>query len=103
MAVAIAEVIEHFGQLAGSGVGIERQDAVDDVVRPGLVGGVEVARFGRRLEGTHDHSSRIRAQIKILPVQNRLEQKQRGYKLRFDAMKFKEIQARKARSGAGFL
>jgi hypothetical protein len=49
------------------------------VVGPGLVGGIEVPRFGRRPERAHDHSCRIRAQIKILTVQNL-----RGDKMRMD-------------------
>jgi phosphate uptake regulator len=40
------------------------------MIRPRLVGGVEIARFSRRLERANDHSCRIRAQIKTLPVEN---------------------------------
>jgi hypothetical protein len=40
------------------------------MIRPRLVGGVEVSRFSRRLERADDHSCRIRAQIKTLPVEN---------------------------------
>ena len=71
VAVAALEILEHVGQLGGHRLGIERQDPVDDVVRPGLVGGIEVAWLGRRLERAHDHPRRIGAQIKRLPVQER--------------------------------
>ena len=45
VAVATLEILEHIGELAGRRLGIERQDAADDMVRPGLVDGVEVPRF----------------------------------------------------------
>ena len=69
VAVAPLEILKDIGQLAGCRLRIERQDPVDDMVRPGLVGGIEVPRFGRRLERTHDDPRRIGAQIKSLPVQ----------------------------------
>ena len=69
VAMAALKVLKDIGQLAGCHLGIERQDPVDDMVRPGLVGGIEVARFGRRLERTHDHPRRIGAQIESLSVQ----------------------------------
>ena len=50
-------------------LGIERENPVDDMVGAGLVGRVEVARFGRRLERAHDDPGRIGPQIKGLPVQ----------------------------------
>ncbi len=53
----------------GGHLGIQRQHAVDDMVRAGLVGGIEVARLGRRLEWPHDHPRRIGAQMESLPVQ----------------------------------
>ncbi len=43
IAVAALEILKDIGQLAGCHLGIERQDPVDDMVRPCLVGGVEVA------------------------------------------------------------
>ena len=69
--MAALEILEHVGQLAGRGLRIERQDPVDDMVGARLVGGVEVARLGRRLERAHDHARRIGAQIESLPVQER--------------------------------
>ena len=69
IAVTILEVLQDLRELTGGGVGIERQDAIDDVIRACLIGGVEIAGFGRRLERPDDHSRRIRAQIKILPIQ----------------------------------
>ena len=68
IAVAALEILEHFGELMGRGLRIERQDSVDDVIRARLVGGVEVSRLGCRPEWPDDHSRRIRAQIETQPV-----------------------------------
>ena len=67
--MAAFEILQHIGQLAGGGGGIQRQHAVDDMIGPGLVGGIEIARLGRRLEGPHDHPRRIGPQVKRMPVQ----------------------------------
>ena len=71
VAVAALKVLEDIGELVRRHLGVERHDALDDMVRPGLVSRVEVARFDRRLERAHDHSRRIRAQMKSLTVQER--------------------------------
>ena len=63
------EILQDVGQLRGRGLRIERENAVDDMVGARLVGGVEIARFGRRLERAYDHPRRIGAQIERLPVQ----------------------------------
>ena len=65
------EILEHVGQLAGRGFGIQRQNPIDDMVRAGLVRRVEVARLGRRLERPHDDARRVGPQIKGLPIQER--------------------------------
>jgi hypothetical protein len=67
--VAALEILEDLGQLVGSGFWIEGHDSVDDVIRPCLVDGTEVPRFGCRLERAHDYSRRIGAQTRTLPVQ----------------------------------
>ena len=69
IAVTTLKVLKNLRELTGGGVGIERQDAIDDVIRACLVGGIQVPRFGGRLERPDDNSRRIRAQIKILPIQ----------------------------------
>src|SRR4029077_1335545 len=69
IAMAPLEVLEHLGQLVGSGFGIEGEHSGDDVVRACLVGSIEVAWFGRRLERAHYDSCRIRAHIQTLSVQ----------------------------------
>ena len=69
IAVAPLEILEHIGQLAGRRLGIERQDPVDDVIRPCLVGGIEITRFGRRFEWAHHDSRGIGAQIQRLAVE----------------------------------
>jgi hypothetical protein len=67
--MAPEEIIEHLGQLTGDCRGIERKDAVDDVVRTRPVGQVEVARLRRRPERTNDDARRVRPQIERLSVQ----------------------------------
>src|SRR5580704_9552968 len=69
IAVTILKVLQNLRELAGSRLGIERQDAIDDVIRARLVGGIEVPGFGGRLEWTDDHSCRIGAQVKTLTIQ----------------------------------
>ena len=59
--MAALEIVEHVGELQCHRRRVERQHAIDDVVGAGLVGGIEVARFGRRLEGTHDAPATDRA------------------------------------------
>lgn len=71
IAVASLEVLKNFGQLDGGRFRIERQDPVDDMIRPGPIRGIKVPRFGCRLEGAHDHSRWIGPQIESLPVQER--------------------------------
>lgn len=63
------EIFEHVGQLAGHGFRIERKHAINDVIGACLVGRIEVARLGRRLERTHNHTRRIGTQIKSLTIQ----------------------------------
>jgi hypothetical protein len=69
IAMTILEVFQNLREFTGSRAGIERQDAIDDVIGARLVGRIEVPRFGRRLERPDDHSCRIRAQIEALPIQ----------------------------------
>jgi hypothetical protein len=61
IAMPTLEVLKDVGELAGGRIGSEGQDPVDDMVRPGFIGGIEVARFGRRLERPHDHSGGVGA------------------------------------------
>ena len=63
------EILQHIGELAGCGFGIECENPVDDMVGAGLVGWIEIARFSRRLERAHDHARGVGTQIKRLPVQ----------------------------------
>ena len=65
------EVLQHVRQLMGRSLWVERENAFDDMVGACLVGRVEVARFGRRLERAHDHARGIGAQIERLPIQER--------------------------------
>ena len=70
VAVTTLEILEDIGQLAGCRLRIQPQDTVDDMIRPCLVGWVEIAWFGRRLEWAHDHPGRIRAQIESCRFRN---------------------------------
>ena len=54
---------------AGNGFRIEGENPVHDMVCAHLVGRVQIARFSRRLERTHDHPRGIGAKIKRLPLQ----------------------------------
>ena len=69
--MAPLEILQNIRQLGGRRFRSERQHAINDMVRARLVGGVEIARFGRRSERAHDHSRRVGTQIKGLPVQER--------------------------------
>jgi hypothetical protein len=61
--VTTFEILKHFAQLLGGSFGIEPKHSVDDMVGPGLIGWVEVSRFGRRFEGSHHDPGRIRTQV----------------------------------------
>ena len=63
------EILQHIGELAGDGLGIERKNPVDDVIVAGLVGRVEVAGLSRRLERPDDYPCGIGTQVKRLPVE----------------------------------
>ena len=75
VAVPPLKVIQYVRQLAGRGVRIELENPLDDMVGASLVGRVQIARFGCRLERTHDHARGLGTQIECLPVQkSRLRQ-----------------------------
>ena len=63
VAVATLKILKNIAELVGRRLGIERQDPLDDMVRPCLVQRVEVPRFGRWPERAHDHSRWIGVQI----------------------------------------
>ena len=67
--MAPLEVREHLIELRAGRRQIESEHALDDVVRTGLVGWIQVAWFYGRLELAHDNSGWIRAQMDILPAQ----------------------------------
>ena len=69
VAMPALEILQDVGELAGSGFGIERENPIDDMVGARLVGRVEIARFGRRLERPHDHARGVGTQIERLPIQ----------------------------------
>ncbi len=66
VSMAAFEIVENVEQKTFRRRGIQRDDPVDDVVRPRLVDRVEISRLDRRPEGPHDHPRRIRAQIESL-------------------------------------
>ena len=69
VAMPALEILQHVRQLAGRGLRIERENPLDDMVGAGLVGRVEIARFGCRLERAHDHARGVGTQIERLPIQ----------------------------------
>ena len=69
IAMSPLEALQYICQLAGYSCGVQRQNPIDDVVGACLVGRVEIAWFGRRLEWTHDHPRGVGTQVERLPVQ----------------------------------
>ena len=69
VAMPALEILQDIRQLRRRVLGIQRQNTVNDMVGPGLVGGIQVARFRGRLEGPHDNPGRIGTKIESLPVQ----------------------------------
>ena len=61
--VAAFEVFKHLAQLLRGGFGIEPKHPVDDVIGPGLIGGIEISRFDCGFEGTDYHARRVGAQV----------------------------------------
>ena len=69
VAMPALEIFQDVGELAGNGFAVQRQHPVDDVIGACLVGRVEIAGLGRRLERAHDHPRGIWTEIERLPVQ----------------------------------
>jgi hypothetical protein len=67
--VPALEILHDFGQFFGNRICVERQDAIDDVICPRLVGGIQIARLRRRLEWTDHHAGGIGAQGGTLLIQ----------------------------------
>ncbi|BCA04989.1 hypothetical protein BDHH15_55590 [Bradyrhizobium diazoefficiens] len=63
------EIVEDVRELGRNGFRIEGENPLDDMICAHLVGRIEIARFGRRLERPHDDPRWIGAQMKSLPVQ----------------------------------
>ncbi len=99
VAVAAVEILQDVFELAGNGFGVERENPVDDMVGPRLVGRVEIARFRRRLERAHDHPRRVGTQIKRLTVEEGGSRRQ-GASARWSEMGG-QVQVPTARSAAG--
>ena len=68
VAVPSLKILKHFAQLTMRCCVIESKDTGDDMVRPYLVGGVEISRFSCRLKWAHNHPRRIGAQIESLTI-----------------------------------
>ena len=69
VAMPALEILQNLPQLRRCVFRAQGQNAVNDMVGPGLVGGVQVARLGGRLERPHDDPGRIGPQIERLPVE----------------------------------
>ena len=68
IAMAALKILQYFRELAGREIGIHRQHPVDDVVRPRLVGGIEIPWLGRGPERTHQYPGGIGAKEKGLTI-----------------------------------
>ena len=75
--MAALKIFQDVAQLLRGRFRIEPKNPVDDMVRPSLIGRVEIARFSRRFEWPDHDSGRIRPQIQYLPLQE-LGLRQRG-------------------------
>ena len=69
VAMPTLEIFQHLRQLRLGFPVVQRQNAIDDMIGPRLVRGIEIARFRGRLEGPHDDPGRVRPKIESLPVQ----------------------------------
>lgn len=67
--VTALEIFQHVAQLLCRRFGIEPENPVDDMVRPGFIGRIEVPRLSRRLERPDDDSGWVRTQIEGLAVE----------------------------------
>jgi hypothetical protein len=67
--VAAFKILQHIAQLLCSRFGVKPENPVDDMVRPGFIGRIEVPRFSRRLERPDDDSCWVRPQIEGLAVE----------------------------------
>ena len=67
--MAPLKILEDLCQLTRSGLIVKGKDPIDDMIGPGLVCRIEIARLGRRLKWPDDHSCRIWAQMQRLAVQ----------------------------------
>ena len=59
IAMPAFEILQHLGELVRSSLGVERQNAIDDVVGAGLFFRTKIARLDRGLERAHDDAPRI--------------------------------------------
>ena len=69
VAMPALEIFQNLPQLRRCVFRAQGQNAVNDMVGPGLVGGIQVARFRCRLEGPYDDPGRVRTKVECLPVQ----------------------------------
>src|SRR4029077_17394638 len=97
--VPALEIVQDVGKLAGNRFGVEREDPVNDMIGTRLVGRVEIARFGCRFEGTHNHPRRVGTQVERLTVEEGGSRRQ-GTSARWSKM-CGQIRIPTARSAAG--
>ena len=75
--VTAFKIFEHVVQLLCSSFGIEPKHPANDMVGSNLIGGIEVAGFSCRFEGSDENPCRVRAQIQALAIYES-ELRQRG-------------------------
>src|SRR5678815_3105876 len=67
--MTLLKVLQHLRQLLLGHVRSKREHPVHNMIRPRLVGSIEVARFGRGLEGAHYDARRVGPQEQIVLTQ----------------------------------
>lgn len=67
--MAPLEVLEHFGQLPRGRLGLEPKHSFDNMIRPCLIGRIEIPGLSRRLKRSDDYSGGIWAKVQRLAIQ----------------------------------
>ena len=76
--MAALKVLEELGQLLSSGVDVELEYAIDDMIRPRLICGIELAWLRCWFEWPQYYSCRVRANVERLASNYRRPQRGGG-------------------------
>ena len=69
IAVTAFKIFKHVAQLLCGRFRIEPENTVDDMIRPSLIGRIEITGLSRRLERPDDDAGWVRTQIEGLAVE----------------------------------